>query len=107
MKNCDLLGAAALGVLLSGASLVTTSAHASPFVYESERELISTGDFDGDGREDVVIVDKDSGKYRLGYQQASGLFNWISFRQGGMKYVSALSTGKLLATGRDALALAS
>ncbi len=80
---------------------------ASPFVYETERELVTTGDFDGDTREDIVIVDKDSGKYRLGYQQAAGLFHWVPFRQSGMKYVAALSTGRMLSADRDALAFAS
>jgi formylglycine-generating enzyme required for sulfatase activity len=107
MKKRDLISAAALGVLLAGFPPVVHQAQASPFVSESEKELVSTGDFDGDGREDVVIVDKETGKYRLGYQQANGLFNWVNFRPSGMKYVSSLSPGKLLAADRDALAFAS
>lgn len=106
MKNRNLLGPAALGLLLSG-FLSLGGMQASPFVYETERELVSTGDFDGDTREDIVIVDKDSGKYRLGYQQAAGLFNWVNFRQSGMKYVAALTTGKMLSPDRDTLAFAS
>ncbi len=107
MKTRDLLGPVVFGVLLTGAASLAPRAQASPFVYESEKELISTGDFDGDGKEDIVIMDKDSGKYRLGYRQSNGLFNWVNFRPSGMKYVSSLSTGKLLATDRDALAFAS
>ena len=107
MKNRDLIGAAVLGILLPGFLSPLPDAQASPFVYETERELVSTGDFNGDTREDIVIVDKDSGKYRLGYQQEGGVFNWVKFRLAGMKYVSALSTGKLLAPDRDALAFAS
>ncbi|MFO1499985.1 MAG: formylglycine-generating enzyme family protein [Verrucomicrobiota bacterium] len=107
MKNRDLLAPAALAILLAGSFCAPLSAQSPGFVYETERELVSTGDFDGDSREDVIIVDKDSGKYRLGYQQATGLINWINFRRAGMKYVSALSAGKLLASDRDAIAFAS
>ena len=38
------------------------------FVSETEPELFGTGDFDGNGKTDVVILDRPSGKYRLGYQ---------------------------------------
>ena len=107
MKNRNLFSAAVLGGLLAGLASGLPRASASPFVYESEKELVTTGDFDGDGREDVVIVDKDSGKYRLGYQQANGLFNWVNFRPSGMKYVSGLTSGKMLAPEQDALAFAS
>jgi formylglycine-generating enzyme required for sulfatase activity len=106
MKNRDLSAIIALGALLAIPPAMSRL-QASPFVSEGEREIVTTGDFDGDGREDVVIVDKDSGKYRLGYQQADGLFNWVNFRPSGMKYVSAVTAGKLLATDRDALAFAS
>jgi formylglycine-generating enzyme required for sulfatase activity len=107
MKNRNLLRAAVSGLLLALFSAPGSEVRAAQFVYETEKELVSTGDFDGDTREDVVIVDKDSGKYRLGYQQASGLFNWVNFRPSGMKYVSALTTGKLIAANRDALAFCS
>ena len=107
MKNRNLLRAAASGLLLTLLATPGFEIRAAQFVYETEKELVSTGDFDGDTREDVVIVDKDSGKYRLGYQQASGLFNWVNFRPSGMRYVSALTTGKLIAADRDALAFAS
>jgi formylglycine-generating enzyme required for sulfatase activity len=107
MKKRDLLSFVCLGALLLNSPPSVLNLSASSFVSEGEREIVSNGDFDGDGREDLVIVDKDTGKYRLGYQQANGLFNWVNFRQSGMKYVSALSTGRLLATDRDALVFAS
>lgn len=107
MKNCDLIAPAILGFLLTASPPFLSGAQAAPFVSESERELVSTGDFDGDGREDVIIVDKDQGKYRLGYQQADGLFNWANFRQSGMKYVSWLTVGKITAADHDQLGFAS
>jgi formylglycine-generating enzyme required for sulfatase activity len=106
MKHRYLLSTGALAILLFGFPKFNRTFAAS-FVYESERELVSTGDFDGDGRDDVIIVDKESGKYRVGYQQTNGFFYWANFRLAGMKYISSISPGKVLATDRDAVAFAS
>jgi formylglycine-generating enzyme required for sulfatase activity len=75
------------------------------FVYETEYELIGTGDFDGNRWLDVVIVDKRTGKYRLGYQDAEGRFTWATYRASGARDISALATGRLLEANRDALVL--
>jgi formylglycine-generating enzyme required for sulfatase activity len=74
------------------------------FVYETPTEFFSTGDFDGDGRTDLVIVDKESGKYRLGYQLASGIFTWEDCRISGLKPISGFTVGNLLAPKIDGLA---
>jgi formylglycine-generating enzyme required for sulfatase activity len=87
------------------ASLACASAQA--FVTETEREFVSQGDFDGDGRTDLVLVDKASGKYRLGYQLTTGTYTWVDFRPTGAKDVSGVAIGKLLDPKRDALALTS
>jgi formylglycine-generating enzyme required for sulfatase activity len=107
MKRIDLVRTAISGLLLAPLFHNLPQAQASPFVSETERELVSTGDFDGDGRQDVIICDKELGKYRLGYQQENGLFNWVNFRPSGMKYVSSISSGKLLSPARDAIAFVS
>lgn len=107
MKRFGLLPVASMCLL----ALVPVAAHAdlqpSPFVYETPDEFFAGGDFDGDGRADVVIVDKDSGKYRLGYGQEDGVFAWIDNRPSGVKGVSGFSVGKLLAPERDALVFTS
>jgi formylglycine-generating enzyme required for sulfatase activity len=107
MKTRDLIPSAIVGVLLASSQFIVTDATARSFTYESDRELISTGDFDGDGQLDVVIVDKDSGKYRIGYGQSEGRFHWVNFRQSGTKYVSWVGVGKLLDQNLDALAFVS
>jgi formylglycine-generating enzyme required for sulfatase activity len=76
-------------------------------VYESPRELYGVVDFDGDGRADVIIVDKETGKYRLGYQSAPGTFSWVDCRPGGMKGITGMTIGHLLDTNRNAVAFAS
>src|SRR5262249_48731721 len=80
------------------------AAQPDQFIYETPAEFVGTGDFDGDGRKDIVIVDKASGKYRLGYQLATGVFTWVDCRPSGGKSLAGFSIGKLLATNLDALA---
>jgi hypothetical protein len=77
---------------------------ASGFVYQTESEFTSAGDFDGDGRADVVVVDKATGNFRIGYQLTAGQHTWAKARGSGIEAVGGFSAGKLLNAGRDALA---
>ena len=74
------------------------------FVYETAQEFFANGDFDGDGRLDTVIVDKDSGKYRLGYQLSDGQLTWVDCRPSGIRGVTGFTVGKLLAADHQAFA---
>jgi formylglycine-generating enzyme required for sulfatase activity len=76
-------------------------------VYETPQEFFGSGDFDRDGRADLVIVDRESGKYRLGYQTAPGSFSWVDCRPTGMKGITGFSIGQLLAKDQQALAVTS
>lgn len=76
-------------------------------VYETESEFLATGDFDGDGRGDVVIVDKETGVYRLAYRNPGGELSWVAARAGGVESVEGVAVGPILAIGRDALAMTS
>jgi formylglycine-generating enzyme required for sulfatase activity len=96
---------AALCSLLFSSAKPAQAAEISPgFIYETAQEFFGSGDFDGDGRLDLVIVDKESGKYRLAYQLNDGTLTWEDNRPSGLKAVSGFSLGKLLAPKRDALA---
>ena len=75
------------------------------FVYETEREFFSTGDFDGDGQTDVVVVDRASGKYRLGYGAGDGTFQWIDNRVTAVKDLTGVTVGRLFDPKKDALAV--
>ena len=75
--------------------------------YETPQEFFASGDFDGDGRADLVILDKNSGKYRLAYQLSEGALTWEDNRPCGLKSVSGMSAGKLLTANRDALVFTS
>ncbi len=80
---------------------------ANAFVYESAWEMQSDGDFDGDGRRDLVIVDKETGDYRIAYQLAPGTFTWVSARASGIAGATGLAIGKLNSLTFDSLALTS
>ncbi len=103
MKMRLLKLAGTIGLLTAG---ITCTMVAESFVYETDREFVGTGDFDGDGHQDVVIVDRASGKYRIGYQQADGTTKWVNHRVTGVKDVSGVSIGKLFAPKQDGLVIA-
>ncbi|HEX5221508.1 MAG TPA: formylglycine-generating enzyme family protein [Verrucomicrobiae bacterium] len=73
--------------------LATPAAHA--FVYETDLELFSTGDFNGDGNTDIVIVEKARGRARIGYRVSSEFFNWANWRATGVRDVTGMAVGKL------------
>ena len=96
---------ALFGVISSISPVSTMAQGAGSFVFETARELFSSGDFDGDGRADMVIVDKESGKIRLGYQLETGVFAWVDNRPSGIKGVTGIAIGKLVAGAGQSLAL--
>ena len=95
-----------MSVALFGVALLTGPL-ARGLVYETPTEFLTTGDFNGDGQTDVVLVDRYSGRVRIGYQTAPGSFNWVNRRAGGLKDVTAVTVGKLADSKRDTLAFAS
>src|SRR3989442_9797085 len=104
MKSCFCL-TAMTAALLAGAPSGLSAEDRSGFVYESANEFFASGDFDGDGRQDLIIVDKESGKFRLSYQLSAGVFSWVDCRLTGMKNIAGFTVGKLLDAKHDALAI--
>jgi hypothetical protein len=90
------------GLALPLLCLATTSSFAASS--ETFEEFHATADVNGDGRPDLVIVDKPSGIYRVAYGQASGTNLWVDGRPSGIENVTGFSVGRVLNTGRDALA---
>jgi len=107
MKANLLLPLALACAIVVQPSVVTAAASATPYIYETPLEFFGSTDFDADGRADVVIVDKESGKFRLGYQQSSGLFSWVDCRLSGVKGVAGVSIGKVTKPDTDALVFSS
>ncbi len=77
------------------------------FVYEAEKEFYAIGDFNGDGQTDIVIVDRYTGRLRIGYRVSPEFFNWANWRAGGIKDVSGVAVGKFADEKHDELALVS
>src|SRR5262245_9211824 len=95
---------------LSGALLVTFLVpipHAQAFVYETPLEFMSTGDFNGDGQEDVLLLSRDKGRVRSGYSLGGGIFDRSDGRESGVKSGTVVSVGKLFDTKRDGIAATS
>jgi formylglycine-generating enzyme required for sulfatase activity len=108
MRSYYFKAAVAASLLLLTLPRLSPAAGApSCFSYESPHELFGSGDFDADGRLDIVIVDKESGKYRLGYQTTDGVLLWVDCRPSGIKGISGISSGSLFAKNHDALAFTS
>src|SRR5262245_27265001 len=93
------------------AKLLTLLCLAAPAAFaavsETPEELQSSGDLNGDGRQDLVIVDKLSGVFRVGYGQPNGSNYWVEARPSGIEHVTGLALGRTLDTTRDALAFTS
>ena len=68
--------------------------HSEPFTYESAAELSTALDASGDGRADLVVVDKATGVRQLAIQQADGSFAWAEPRATGLDGVTALTAGR-------------
>jgi formylglycine-generating enzyme required for sulfatase activity len=107
MKSYSLLALAAVSAIFATPVVSRAAPTASPFVYETSRELFGNGDFDGDGQMDAVIIDKETGKFRLGYQQSGGLFNWVDCRPSGIKGVAGASIARIFKPNLDAIAFTS
>jgi formylglycine-generating enzyme required for sulfatase activity len=107
MNAYSLLGLAATSFIALTMNQAAAADTSPSFVYETPREFFGSGDFDKDGRPDIIVVDKDSGKYRLGYQQKEGAFNWVDCRPTGIKGVAGFTLGKLISANSQAIAVTS
>jgi formylglycine-generating enzyme required for sulfatase activity len=106
MKLRILFSVVLFALLLSRPEIQAQSDPA-PFLYDTPQEFVASGDFDGDGKRDLVIVDKLTGKFRVGYQQGPSVFLWVDNRPSGLHNVTGFSVGKLIASNQDALIFAS
>jgi len=104
MRTYSFFLAATVSFLATMPDLVQAEAN---FIYETPLEFFGQGDFDGDGRTDFVIVDKNTGKFRLGYQNAEGIIAWVDNRPCGIKSLTGFTIGKTLFTNLDALGFTS
>jgi formylglycine-generating enzyme required for sulfatase activity len=89
------------------AGLLSLSTPAQAAVVETANEFVAVGDFDGDGKLDVALADKGTGRYRIAYQTAPGIFQWATVRNARIAKATGFTIGRLLDAEFDALAFTS
>lgn len=85
--------------------LTATPLFAGTPVQETDREFSAAGDFNGDTFPDLLVVDKTSGVYRIGYGSASGAMTFAQGRPSGIGTLSGCAVGKLDGTASDSFAV--
>ncbi len=81
---------------------------AATFVHETTNEFSASADFNGDARADVLIVDKATGLYRIGYgTTTTGVYNFAEGRASGVTNVTGVAVGKLSGVTADSFAVTS
>lgn len=80
---------------------------AGTVVQETTNEFSASGDFNGDGNNDVLVIDKATGLYRIGYGSGSGGFAFSNGRASGVTGVSGVAVGKLNGIAADSFAVTS
>jgi len=77
------------------------------FVYETPGEFLTSGDFNGDGIPDVLVLDKATGNARVGYQDGNSNLVWSAPLPTGVHSPAALTVGHFRDTNQDAIAITS
>ena len=94
--------------LLSAGSLPARADVNHPlFISETEREFFASGDFDGDGRPDLAIVDKEKGRIRIGIRLGESTYLWDKYINSGVKNATGVAIGRLFDAKKDAFVLSS
>jgi WD40-like Beta Propeller Repeat len=94
-----------LAPLLSGICLACAPGLRAAFVYESANEFFTSGDFNGDGIPDVLVLDKLTGNARVGYSDGSGNLNWSAPLVTGVENVTGCGVEPFLQPTKDAVAV--
>lgn len=88
-------------------AIAALGSRTAAFTYETPGELHLAADLDGDGREDVVIVDRETGSFRVGYQLVVGVHTFSQARASGVPEATTATAGRMLSLTRDTLVVSS
>jgi len=101
-------GTRALALLFSSFVILHSSfLHAGSFVHETDQEFTASADFNGDGNVDLLILDKQSSTYRIGYGTGSGTYTFAESRPTGATNITGVAVGRLNGLTNDAFAVTS
>jgi len=101
-NKCSLFRAVSLIAVV----LASPGARAA-FVYETPTEFLTSGDFNGDGAADVLVLDKLTGNARVGYGSTNGSLTWSAALTTSVENVTGCAPGHFVSGTRDVLAVAS
>ncbi len=87
--------------LLAACGLAT----AADSTHELRHALLARGDFNGDGRADLAVVERSTGLVRVARVAADGSLGWGQGHHSGISPATGVASGRLLLAGRDALAV--
>ena len=73
------------------------------WVTETAVEFIAEGDFDGDGRLDALVIDRETGAARVAFQNAANELAWQMPFATGIAKVTGISVGRVASTTYDSL----
>lgn len=76
-------------------------------VTETSTEFHASGDCNGDGRLDAIVLDKATGNVRVGYQNANGTLTWANAVPSGVAHTTSVAVGRFLHASRDSVAVTS
>ena len=76
-------------------------------VYENRSEFLTSGDLNGDGLRDLLVLDKATGIARVGYQDGDGNLTWSAPMATGVENVTGCALGLFLRADREQLAVVS
>jgi len=77
----------------------------APFTYQTPKWWYSSGDFNGDGQHDLVLLDRATGSILLGLQIGAAGFGWMPPEASGFAAPSALCVGHFDNTACDQIAV--
>jgi hypothetical protein len=78
-----------------------------PFVHDTATRLSAAYDHNGDGRTDVIDLNKEQGSFSLGLRQADGSFVWSTPRSVGFAPVETMAVGRFITSSQFAIAVTS
>jgi hypothetical protein len=95
----------ALRSILLSSLAAASAASAADSTQELRAALQARGDFNGDGRPDLAVVERSSGQIRVAQTSASGALVWGDTHHSGIAPASGVASGRLLDPARDSLAI--